>query len=188
MQRLVIFASRTGSNAGAIIRHFRRTGTAEVSLILSSRPDAGVLDLARREGILSTVAGKSRLDTEEVLTEITDAGADLIVLAGFLLKVPDRFIAAFPGRIINIHPALLPAFGGHGMYGRRVHEAVLGAGVPQSGITIHRVDEQYDHGEILLQARCPVLPLDTPESLAARVQGLEHYYYPLVLERLLTEQ
>ncbi len=188
LKNIVIFASGAGSNARKIIDHFKGSDLARVTLILSNKADAGILKIAEREQIPAVLIDKElffRGDTYVKLLQ--EAQADLIVLAGFLWKVPANLVQAFPGRIINIHPALLPKFGGKGMYGHFVHEAVLAAGEKESGITIHYVNEKYDEGAIILQERCAVSVDDTPETLARKVQVLEHTWFPVIVERLLTQ-
>jgi phosphoribosylglycinamide formyltransferase-1 len=165
------------------LEHFRQTGTAEVSLILCNKPDAYVLERAKQLGISSLLIDKERFRSGDAhLSELKSAGIELIVLAGFLWKIPQALIDAYPQRIINIHPALLPKYGGKGMYGHYVHQAVIEAGERESGITIHLVDEEYDHGRHLAQFTCPVLPDDTPDTLAARIHVLEHSHFPEVVE------
>ena len=185
-KRIAIFASGSGTNAARIMSHFRDKKTAEVAIILSNKPDAKVLERAAAFGVSTRVFDR---DTFYKSTEIQDLLAelriDLIVLAGFLWLVPADLIRAFPNRMINIHPALLPKYGGKGMYGRHVHEAVIANGDRESGISIHFVNEVYDDGRIILQAKCPVKPEDTPESLAARIHELEYEHYPLVVEDIL---
>ncbi len=183
---LIIFASGRGSNAQAIIDYFRKAGGAEVGLIVSNKADAGVLDIAAREGIPAEIASKKQLESPEFIRSLEERQPALIVLAGFLLKIPPALIEAFPGRIVNIHPALLPAYGGKGMWGHHVHNAVLAAKDLQSGITVHLVDEEYDRGATLLQARCPVEADDTADTLAGRIHSLEHYYYPRAIKFLLS--
>lgn len=185
MHRLIVFASGRGSNAQAIIDFFRKEGGAEVGLIVSNKADAGVLDLARHERIPVLIAGRKTLAEQDFIAQLRAFNPSLIVLAGFLLQIPVQLIEAFPGRIINIHPALLPAWGGKGMWGRHVHEAVLAAGEGRSGISIHLVDEEYDHGATILQASCPVLPDDNADSLSMRIHKLEHFYYPRAIQFLL---
>ena len=187
MHSLIIFASGKGSNAAAIIDYFRDNGKVRVALIVTNRADAGVVALAEQEHIPFLIVSKARLAERLFIEQLLAYRPSLLVLAGFLLQVPDAVIEAFRHRIINIHPALLPAYGGKGMYGRHVHGAVLTAGEAASGITIHRVDEVYDNGEILLQARCPVMTGDTAETLAARIHRLEHFYYPRAIGYLLGE-
>ncbi|GAA4301379.1 phosphoribosylglycinamide formyltransferase [Compostibacter hankyongensis] len=186
MKHIVIFASGTGSNAAKIIDRFRESELARVKLLLCNNPQAGVLETARREGI--PVALLDRHDfyhTDRYVKLLQEMPADLVVLAGFLWKIPDNLVRAFAGKMINLHPALLPKYGGKGMYGERVHTAVIAAGDTESGITIHYVNDQYDDGEIILQKTCPVLPGDTPELLAGRIHKLEHTWLPQVVEELL---
>jgi len=187
LNRLVVFASGRGTNAQAIIDYFRKAGGAEVSLIVTNKAGAGVLDIAAHEHVPAVVISKKQLETAEFIKSLQDQQPALIVLAGFLLKIPPALIEAFSGRIVNIHPALLPAYGGKGMWGHHVHEAVLAAQDPQSGITVHMVDEEYDHGATMLQARCPVERGDTADTLAARIHSLEHYYYPRAIDFLLSQ-
>ncbi len=187
VKKIAVFASGNGSNAAKIIEQFRHHAAIKVSLIASNKPEAGVLKIGRAENIPSIILDKEKFLRGNAYTaELIQSGIDWIVLAGFLWKIPATLIRAFPGRIINIHPALLPKHGGKGMYGSFVHEAVLAAGEKESGISIHFVDEQYDHGKTIFQVRCPVRENDTPASLAKRIQQLEHEYYPKVIERLIT--
>jgi phosphoribosylglycinamide formyltransferase-1 len=188
-KHLVIFASGTGTNAQQIINYFRNSELARVVLIVCNKPGAGVLSIAEKENIPVLMIEKERfLRGDGYVPEFKNLKTDLIILAGFLWKIPQTLIDAFPRRIINIHPALLPKFGGKGMYGQYVHQSVLNAGEVESGITIHYVDEHYDNGDIIFQTACPVLDKDTPEELAHRIHQLEHMHYPLVIERLLREQ
>ena len=186
MQQIAIFASGAGSNAREIIRHFRNHPTIRVSLIVCNKPGAGVLQIAADEKIPSVMLEKETFFRGDAyVSALQAAGIDFIVLAGFLWKIPDLLIKAYPGKIINIHPALLPKYGGKGMYGGHVHESVIKAGEKESGITIHFVDEHYDHGQPIFQAKVAVDPADTPESLAAKIHKLEHKYYPVVIEEIL---
>ena len=178
--RIAVALSGRGSNLEALLRALPPGGPAEVVLVLSNRAAAGGLQIARTRGIPSVVLGDPA-DSSSWLDALRTARADLLVLAGYLKLVPRGVIERWRGRIINIHPALLPDFGGPGMYGRRVHEAVLLAGVGQSGASVHLVDEVYDRGELLAQERVPVLPGDTPETLAARVLAVEHRLLPAVV-------
>lgn len=182
---IVIFASGQGSNAAAIIAYFKKAGGARVALIVSNKADAGVLELAAREAIPFLIIDRETFKGALLTEQLQELEPALIVLAGFLWKIPPGLIGRFAGKIVNIHPALLPAYGGKGMWGHHVHGAVLAAGEAQSGITIHAVNEQYDEGAILLQARCAVLPGDDADALAARVLKLEHYYYPRAIEAML---
>lgn len=186
MKNLVIFASGAGTNAARIIRHFHAGDLARVRLVVSNKPGAGVLEIARREGIPTLVIDRSTFYPPDGLVEtLRQLGTDLIVLAGFLWKVPGALVEAFRGRIVNIHPALLPKYGGKGMYGAFVHEAVVGAGERESGITIHYVNERYDEGEVILRKTCEVTAADTAESLAQKVHQLEYAWYPPAIEQLL---
>lgn len=187
MKNIAIFASGAGSNAQKIIDHFRHSDIARVTLIMCNKPGAGVLDIAEREQIPSVLITKTEFFNTDIYIKILqDAKIDLVVLAGFLWKVPGNLVQAFPNRIINIHPALLPKYGGKGMYGHFVHEAVIAAGDKESGITIHFVNEKYDDGETILQERCEVTTDDTPETVAKKVQALEHRWFPVIVERLLS--
>lgn len=182
--RLAIFASGKGSNALKIIQYFDNHKFIQVKLIVCNKPGAGVLDIAQNHGIKSQLIGKKPFtDTDEYVQLLINEGITHIILAGFLWKIPANLIAAFPNRIINIHPALLPKHGGKGMFGEHVHQAVLDAGDKQSGITIHLVDEQYDHGKTIFQATIDVNPGETPDSLANRIHILEHEHYPPVIAK-----
>jgi phosphoribosylglycinamide formyltransferase 1 len=154
--------------------------------VLSNKPDAYVLQRARLLNVPWFVfSAKEFRDTDIVLKKLDEFQIDFIVLAGFLLMVPAALIKKFPGKIINIHPALLPKYGGRGMYGEHVHEAVIASGDTESGISIHFVNENYDEGEIIFQTRCPVVKMDTPESLAERIHLLEHKFYPEIIEKVV---
>jgi phosphoribosylglycinamide formyltransferase-1 len=185
-KKIAIFASGSGTNAEKIMSHFQRHEEGEVALVLSNKPDAYVLERAGKFNIPTHVFNREVFyNSSEILDLLKDKGIFLVVLAGFLWLVPAELIRAFPNRMINIHPALLPAYGGKGMYGRHVHEAVLKNREKESGISIHFVNEIYDDGKIIRQEKCEVRPDDTPESLAQRIHVLEHRYYPLVIEELL---
>jgi phosphoribosylglycinamide formyltransferase 1 len=187
---LAVFASGRGSNARAILRAIDEGRlAAQVSLILSNRSDAGALDLARSEGIDAVHCSHTMFASEDafaarLLSLLEEHGVDAIALAGYLKRVPQPVIARYRHRILNIHPALLPAFGGEGMYGHHVHEAVLASGAKISGATVHLVDEEYDRGAILLQGTVEVMREDTPETLAARVLTVEHELLPRALDAL----
>jgi phosphoribosylglycinamide formyltransferase-1 len=186
VKKIAVFASGAGSNAAKIIEHFKNHVSAKVSVIVCNNPEAGVLKIAANENIPSLIIEKERFFRGDAyIKDLKKKKIDLIVLAGFLWKIPDSLIKAFRNKIINIHPALLPKYGGKGMYGLAVHEAVIAAKEKESGITIHFVDELYDHGKIIFQARCPVLKNDTAESLAQRIHALEHEHYALIIGDLL---
>jgi phosphoribosylglycinamide formyltransferase-1 len=183
MKRIAIFASGAGSNARAIIRYFQDSADVTISLVACNKPGAGVLDIAAGAGIPVLMIDREQFFRGDgYVDELRAAGISHIVLAGFLWKIPAILVQAYAGRIINIHPALLPQYGGKGMYGAHVHEAVIRNGDTESGITIHEVDELYDHGQPIFQARVPVERSDTPESLAAKIHVLEHAHYPRVIE------
>lgn len=183
--RIAIFASGSGSNAENIIRYFSNHPNFVFPVILSNNEKAFVHERAKKLKIPSVTFSKEDfLKGEKILNFLQEQKIDAIVLAGFLLQVPLLVIDAYPQKIINIHPALLPKFGGKGMYGMRVHEAVKEAGETETGITIHYVNNEYDAGEIIFQAKCPVLPKDTPETIAKRVHELEYQYFPRVIEKI----
>ncbi len=189
MQHLAIFASGTGSNARKIIEYFRDAAEVKVALVVSNRRQAGVLDIAREHDIPTHITDRvSFYETEDVLTVLHEYEVDFIALAGFLWLIPPHLVRAFPRKIVNIHPALLPKFGGAGMYGQHVHTAVRAANEVESGITVHFVDEHYDEGDIIFQARCPVLPTDTPADIAHRVLALEHVHFPRVLQEVMNRE
>lgn len=186
MKKLAIFSSGTGSNAARIIEYFRDHPAVSVRLVVCNNPAAGVLDIASAAGIPVLLIEKEQFFRGSAyVPELQTRGIDFIVLAGFLWKIPAKLVQAYQRRIINIHPALLPKYGGKGMYGRHVHEAVISAGEKESGITIHYVDELYDHGQAIFQASVAVEPGDTAETLAKKVRHLEHTYFPSEIERLL---
>ena len=185
---MVIFASGAGSNAQKIIDYFKEKTTAEIVLIVSNNPEAGVIEIAAKENIPVLLIEKNQFKESGYLKEIKKSNPDLIILAGFLWKIPAVLIQSFPHKIINIHPALLPAYGGKGMYGNAVHTAVVAAQEKESGITIHFVDEKYDHGETIFQAKCSLSENENAESLAKKIHKLEHEYYPQTIERLLRER
>ncbi len=183
---IAIFASGAGSNAQKIIDHFRGNEKIKVALIVCNNPLAGVLQIAEREKVPSLLIERQRfVKGDAYLPELQAARIDFIVLAGFLWKIPTALIDAYPQQIVNIHPALLPKFGGKGMYGQNVHEAVIAAGEKESGITIHYVDGHYDNGDIIFQAKCEVADDDTPHSLAQKIHLLEHQHFPVVLEEII---
>lgn len=187
-KRIAIFASGSGSNAQKIIEHFKRSPVAEVVLVLSNNPQAYVLQRADNFEIPSHVFTRHEFyQTDDVIKLLKNLQVDLIVLAGFLWLVPQSLLKAFPNRIINIHPALLPKYGGKGMYGDHVHNAVLANKDEESGITIHFVNEHFDEGEIIHQSRFRIEPGDTLEIIKFKGQQLEHHHFPRVIESLLTK-
>ena len=188
MKRLIIFASGAGSNAENIIRHFAENPSVEVAAVLSNKADAGVLEKARRHGVKGIVFSKEDLNNGHVLSTINEIKPDLIVLAGFLLQFPENIIAAYPNQIVNIHPALLPKYGGKGMYGMHVHRAVCDNKETETGITIHYVDAHYDEGDIIFQEKTPLNGNETCEEIFSKVQQLEYEHFPRTIEKLLVQQ
>lgn len=185
---IAIFASGKGSNAEKIIQYFENHQFIHVKLIVCNKPGAGVLEIANKYKIPTLLLEKSRfMETDEYIQYIEKQGVTHIVLAGFLWKIPENLISAFPKKIVNIHPALLPKFGGKGMYGEKVHSSVIASGDGESGITIHLVDEEYDHGKTLFQARIEVSPTETPDSLAEKIHALEHKHFPPQLEKWIKQ-
>lgn len=187
MTNIAIFASGSGTNAEAIMNHFAASSCARVALLLSNRADAYALKRAERFGVPTAVFSREEFRDPQgrVAALLREHQIGFIVLAGFLWLVPDYLTGAYAGRIVNIHPALLPKFGGKGMYGEHVHQAVIAAGETESGITIHLVNEQYDSGDTLFQATVPVTPADTPDTLAAKIHVLEHRHFPTVIEQTI---
>jgi phosphoribosylglycinamide formyltransferase 1 len=186
MRNIAIFASGSGTNAENIIKYFSNKETGKVSLVLSNKHDAFVLKRAAMHNIKSVFFDHNDFyNAGKVIEHLKSEGIDFIVLAGFLWLVPDNILNLYHRRVINIHPALLPLYGGRGMYGDKVHKAVISNHDKESGITIHYVNNQYDAGDIIFQARCSVDESDTPDSLAAKVHALEYEYFPLVIENLL---
>lgn len=184
-KNIAIFASGSGTNAENIIRYFEENDSVRVSLVLSNKSDAYVLERARALGVPCVAVPKEGwVDGRAVLDLLREYRIGFIVLAGFLLRVPEALLNVYPNKIINIHPALLPKFGGKGMYGDRVHEAVIAAGEKESGITIHYINEHYDEGSIVFQATCPVLLEDSVEDVAAKVHALEYEHYPVILKEI----
>ncbi len=185
---LAVFASGTGSNADKICAYFHDHPDIRVKLIVTNNPKAGVLQVTSKHGVNSICLPKLKwIEPESILSELKDRGITHIVLAGFLLLIPQWLITEFKGRIINIHPALLPRFGGKGMYGHHVHEKVRSSGEIISGITIHEVDENYDEGRIIFQQRINLDPEDSASAIGNKVLHLEHYYYPRVIEKWVKE-
>ncbi|MCX6235482.1 MAG: phosphoribosylglycinamide formyltransferase [Bacteroidetes bacterium] len=186
MKNIAIFASGSGTNAENITEYFKHHVEVSIKLVLSNKKDAYVLERAKKFNIPTFVFNKEMFyQTDEVTGILKKNRIDLIVLAGFLWLVPTNILKAYPNRIVNIHPALLPKYGGKGFYGMSVHEAVIQSGDKESGISIHYVNEQYDAGEVIFQAKCPVEPDDTPESLAQKIHKLEYEWFPKVIESII---
>ena len=183
---VAIFASGGGSNALKIIEYFKNHSTIQISLIVSNKKEAGVLDIAHEHGIDALIVSKSTFyESEEILKSLDKYKISFIVLAGFLLLVPQSIISRFNKKIVNIHPALLPKFGGRGMYGSHVHEAVKQAGETETGITIHFANAHYDEGDVIFQTKCALSPEDSPSDIARKVLSLEHEYFAKTIEHLL---
>jgi phosphoribosylglycinamide formyltransferase-1 len=186
VKRIAVFASGTGTNAKNLIEHFELHRDAQVTLVVCNRADAAVVPMAHEHGVETMIVSREEFFSEHsIVQDLKDRGIDFIVLAGFLWLIPAQLVSAFPNKIINIHPALLPKFGGKGMYGKKVHEAVLSAREKESGITIHFVNENFDEGKSIAQFSCPVMETDTVEKLASRVQELEHKHFAEVVEKLI---
>jgi len=184
MKKIAIFASGSGSNAENIIKYFEKSSEIKVETIFSNKADAYVLERAKKHGIDSIVFSKTEFYDLEIVEQILDnKGIDYIVLAGFLLLIPNKLIRKYPNRIINIHPALLPKYGGKGMYGMKVHESVILHAEKESGITIHIVNEHYDEGEIVFRETCAVDKNDTAATLAEKIHQLEYKFFPRVIEK-----
>ena len=187
MTRMAVFASGSGTNAERIIRHFSNNARGRVICVLTNNPKAGVIDRSRKCGIECFVFTKADLlDSQVVQDKLQELNIDFIILAGFLLLIPKSILAEYEGRIVNIHPALLPLHGGKGFYGTRVHESVIASKAIMSGITIHHVNEKFDAGEIIFQAGCHITHHETADSLADKIHLLEYSYYPIVIEKLLS--
>lgn len=185
-KNIAIFASGEGTNAQRIIDYFKNSPDVAVALVVSNKADANVLNRAAKAGIPAFVTSRTGFyEGSETIRRLESANIDLVVLAGFLWMVPDSLIKAYPGRIVNIHPALLPKFGGKGMYGMNVHKAVIEAKEKESGISIHFVNEHYDEGEIIAQHTCRISENDSPEQLAQKIQQLEHTFFPIAIERIV---
>lgn len=186
IKQIAIFASGAGSNAKKLIEHFKNSIGIKIRLIVCNKPEAGVINIAFQENIPVLIIEKERFFRGDAyINELKEQEIDFIVLAGFLWKIPSVLVKAYQKKIINIHPALLPKYGGKGMYGHFVHEAVIANGEKESGITIHYVNENFDEGLTIFQAKCPVLPTDTPDSLAERIHHLEHTHFAKVIESVL---
>ncbi|MBX2960914.1 MAG: phosphoribosylglycinamide formyltransferase [Cyclobacteriaceae bacterium] len=184
LARIAIFASGSGTNAEEIFKYFQGHSTISVEALLSNNPEAYALVRATKYGVPTFIFNRKQFrESDEVVNWLKEREITHIVLAGFLWLVPETLTKAYAGGIINIHPALLPKFGGKGMYGMKVHEAVKAENETETGITIHEVNEHYDEGRILFKAICPVMPEDTPESIAGSVHQLEYYWYPKIIEK-----
>jgi phosphoribosylglycinamide formyltransferase-1 len=188
-KKIALFASGSGSNAENITRFFSQNSSIEVVCIVTNNKNAYVLERAGQLGIPTAVFPNSEWKSaENILPFLSDQGVDYIVLAGFLLRIPEALLHVYPHKIINIHPALLPKHGGKGMYGGHVHQAVVDAGERESGITIHYINENYDEGSIIFQATCPVLPTDSAEDVATKVHALEYQYFPQIIEKVILSE
>lgn len=185
MTRLAILASGSGTNAEKIMEYFQSSDKAQIALLASNKSDAFVLERAKKYGVPTYTFTRREMEAGKLLEKLQTEKIDWVILAGFLLKIPAELIRAFPNRMINIHPALLPKFGGKGMYGSFVHEAVKAAGESETGITIHLINEHYDEGKIIFQAATPLTSEDTPETIAQKVHSLEHRYFAEVIESVL---
>ncbi|HNP07692.1 MAG TPA: phosphoribosylglycinamide formyltransferase [Cyclobacteriaceae bacterium] len=186
--RLAIFASGSGTNAERFFSYFKNSSQIEIVLLLSNNAKAFVLERAKKAGVSSKVFDKQQLNEGDVLRWLQGSGITHIVLAGFLWLIPDNLINAYPNKIINIHPALLPKYGGRGMYGSKVHQAVKAAGETETGITIHLVNQHYDEGAILFQAKTEIDQKDTPDEIANKVHQLEYKHYPVVTEQWILKE
>ncbi len=187
LKKLVIFASGTGTNALNIIKYFKNKPEAEVIAVFCNKPHAKVLGKAKAENVDTFVFDKTQLKNGDVLKKLQNLSPDIIILAGFLLKIPESIIKVFDRKIINVHPSLLPQYGGKGMYGMRVHQAVVEHKETETGISIHYVNEHYDEGAIIFQARCDVMPSDTAEDIASKIHKLEMKHFPKVIDQTLKE-
>ena len=184
-KRICVFASGNGSNTEVLIKYFNKTDEAKVTLVVSNNANAKVVSKAKNLGVNTFVFNKAELKSSFVLNKLKELRVDFIILAGFLLLIPNNIIKEYNKRIINVHPSLLPSFGGKGMYGNNVHEAVLRSGVSKSGITIHFVNEKYDDGDIYFQAVCKISAEDNINSLAKKIQLLEHKHLPVVVKKII---
>lgn len=185
MINVAILASGEGTNAERIITYFEKSKQVKIALVITNKQEAGVIARAERLGVRCEFIPKKGFEDGLALAVLQKSGIDFVVLAGFLLKVPVDILNFYPNKVINIHPALLPKYGGKGMYGHFVHEAVINAGEHESGITIHYVNERYDEGAQIFQAKCQVFPDDTPDMLASRVHELEYRYFPEIIAQVL---
>ena len=187
MKKIVIFASGSGTNAENIIKYFATTKIGTVEAVFTNNANAKVIERAKNHEVPTEIFSKEELFESEILQKINDIQPDLIVLAGFLLKFPENIIAAYPDKIVNIHPALLPKYGGKGMYGMNIHRAIVENKEKETGITIHYVNENYDEGNIIFQKNVSLEDTETPEEVAEKIHELEQRYFPEVIDRLLEE-
>jgi len=187
MKRLLIFASGSGSNAENIINYFRSNKKAEVEMVLTPNPNAGVIERCKRLNVPCLVFKREEWKSGKILELLKEKNPDMIILAGFMWLVPGEIIRAFPQRIVNIHPALLPKFGGKGMYGDNVHIAVSDDGETETGITIHYINEFYDEGQIIFQQKTTIKPHENPQKIAEKVHELEYIWYPKIILKLLVQ-
>jgi phosphoribosylglycinamide formyltransferase-1 len=185
MKKIAVFASGEGSNALNLIRYFQEQGAAAVVSVVTNNPQAGIIQRLNGTGIPVTICTRAEFQSPAFIDSLQKQKIDLIVLAGFLWLLPPGLVQAYSNRIVNIHPSLLPKFGGKGMYGMHVHEAVVAAAEKESGITIHLVNEQYDKGEILLQEKCVLEVGETPQTLSQKIRQLEHRHFPPLVEQVL---
>lgn len=185
MQSLILFASGRGSNVQAILNFFKEKELVNIALIVCNNPQAGVLNIASENNIPVFLIDKKTFLSQLLLEKLKTINPSFIILAGFLWKIPEIIVQTFPEKIINIHPALLPKYGGKGMYGEHIHNAVKAAGETETGITIHFIDEHYDKGSIIVQAYCKINPEDNPKEIAEKIHHLEHYYLPRAIDFLL---
>ncbi len=186
MKKIVLFASGSGTNAENIILHFKKSRQANVVAVFCNNPKAKVLERVKKHHVSGVVFSKEDLKTELILQKLNDFQPDLIVLAGFLLQFPENIIQSYSNKIINIHPALLPKYGGKGMYGMNVHQSVLENKEAETGITIHYVNEHYDEGKIIFQKKVSIQDCSTAEDIAIKIHELEQKYFPEVIEKLIT--
>jgi len=189
MKNIAIFASGSGTNAENIIKYFANSNSINVAVVLSNNRKVGVHDRVNKLGVPSFVFTREEFQEGiPIINKLAEYDVDFIVLAGFMNKISDTLLNSYPNKIINIHPALLPKYGGKGMYGMHVHEAVVANNEKESGITIHYINENYDEGDIIFQSACPVLLSDTPEDVATKVHALEYTHYPHVIEEILSKE
>lgn len=185
MKKILLFASGTGSNVENIIQYFENRHDISIAGVFTNNPNANVLDKAKKNNVPTLIFNREQLTEGFVLNKISELKPDLIVLAGFLWKMPEEIVVAYPNKIINIHPALLPKYGGKGMYGMKVHQTVLDNKEKETGITIHYVNEHYDEGEFIFQQKISIDDCSTPEDIAMKIHQLEHQHFPETIEKLL---